>query len=119
MKMREVTESKTCPFRNLIRSRLRRGADFITLQCLMTVGRTTALGHSETTLVRTARRFISGLPQKLTRISTHWCIAVGGQGKAVIGHYELRSLLQKSCGRLWGESRPRANPVWGRGGVGT
>jgi|ERR1700722_5054620 len=27
--------------------------------------------------------------------------------------------LQKGCGRLLGESRPRANPVWGRGGVGT
>src|SRR5260370_42368437 len=26
---------------------------------------------------------------------------------------------QKRCGRLLGESRPRANPVWGRGGVGT
>ena len=25
----------------------------------------------------------------------------------------------KRCGRLLGESRPRANPVWGRGGVGT
>jgi hypothetical protein len=24
---------------------------------------------------------------------------------------------QKRCGRLLGESRPRANPVWGRGGV--
>ena len=26
---------------------------------------------------------------------------------------------QKRCGRLRGERRPRANPVWGRGGVGT
>jgi hypothetical protein len=29
------------------------------------------------------------------------------------------SHFQKGCGRLLGESRPRANPVWGRGGVGT
>jgi hypothetical protein len=34
MKMRELTESKTCPFRNLIRSRLRHGADFITFAML-------------------------------------------------------------------------------------
>ena len=30
-----------------------------------------------------------------------------------------RRSAQKRCGRLRGESRPRANPVWGRGGVGT
>jgi hypothetical protein len=29
------------------------------------------------------------------------------------------SWKQKRCGRLRGESRPRASPVWGRGGVGT
>jgi hypothetical protein len=26
---------------------------------------------------------------------------------------------QKMCGRILGEIRPLANPVWGRGGVGT
>ena len=29
------------------------------------------------------------------------------------------SRFPKRCGRLRGESRPRASPVWGRGGVGT
>jgi hypothetical protein len=27
--------------------------------------------------------------------------------------------VEKRCGRPLGEGRPRANPVWGRGGVGT
>src|SRR6266568_4181373 len=32
---------------------------------------------------------------------------------------EVFSGCKKKCGRLRGESRPRAIPVWGRGGVGT
>ena len=35
------------------------------------------------------------------------------------GENRARRCPEKGCGRLLGEDRPRANPVWGRGGVGT
>src|SRR5262249_45762454 len=58
----------------------------------------------------------------LPRMSA-WCSRFVASSCVVEGARKPASMLDfsepKECGRPWGEGRPRANPVWGRGGVGT
>jgi hypothetical protein len=62
------------------------------------------------------------LGQKLPRRSLAGAAAVppirDAKTIALLGQQQ-KDRPEKRCGRLLGESRPRANPVWGRGGVGT
>ena len=59
--------------------------------------------------------FSTGSKRKLLCCSAITCRIAGGKNLIKSGF----SRIEKRCGRPLGEGRPRANPVWGRGGVGT
>ncbi len=81
-------------------------------------------------IVGAPARVVRTLDEKAAAIDPrrgrHLCAALAAicegpaQADALVPNSESGvTASQKRCGRLRGERRPRANPVWGRGGVGT